>query len=136
MLWLTPPTRKAFIWENIRNFFRVFIFWRIKNFSEVGPKSSISKNIRSFFRVPISWNIRNFLRSYHFLKFLSIRARKLHFLKYKEFFCFRKHIKASFWQNFYNISKVPFPEKDFFLWRCGRDFFYNFWILAGKIVCD
>ena len=71
--------RKAFLWENIRNFqikkIRKFHLSKYKEFSrgrfflffELGLKNSISQNIRKD------------------KKFFNIRARKFHFSKYKDF---------------------------------------------------
>ena len=75
-----PKIRKAFFWENIRNFVGRILFL----FLEPGLKSSFSQNIRSFFRVSVSWNIQKCK------KFFNISTRKFHLLKYKDFFYFFK----------------------------------------------
>ena len=51
-----PNIRKAFFWENIRNFVGRILFL----FLELGLKSSFYQNIRSFFRVSVSRNIRKY----------------------------------------------------------------------------
>ena len=59
---------------NKKIFFWGFPFLKYKKFSWGRLKGSVSRNIRDLFRVSVSWKIFN------------IRAKKFHFLRYKEFF--------------------------------------------------
>ena len=86
-----------------------------------------AQKVSEFFRVSVSWDIRKVL----FLKFLNIKARNLHFPKYKRFF--------SGWIFFYSLSldlKSAPGSSILYYWRhphlCFS--FTNFQIFCEQVV--
>ena len=86
-----------------------------------------AQKVSGFFRVSVSWDIRKVL----FLKFLNIKARNLHFPKYKQFF--------SGWIFFYSLSldlKSAPGSSILYYWRhphlCFS--FTNFQIFCEQVV--
>ena len=104
------------IYRNIRNVWRVIFFFIFQ-----------AQKVSEFFRVSVSWDIRKVL----FLKFLNIKARNLHFPKYKQFF--------SGWIFFYSLSldlKSAPGSSILYYWRhphlCFS--FTNFQIFCEQVV--
>ena len=138
------------IWENInknfllrkyKKFFnlriRKFYFPKYKDvlfgvdyfyFFGLGLKGSIYRNIKSFFRVSVHWNIKNFFRSFRFLNFFNIRAKKFHFQIYKDFFSVGGwKVRGPFLRKYKKIfnlrvRKCHFPKYKKFL--SGQIFFF------------